>query len=421
MENHNTDNPGIRSSATEDPDFNDTADNAPGRYTDIKITQLDINKVREKTFNKELSGLVSRIITNESTGKTGTTEKETPMDDVPKPEDDPGITGDILLKKFHELFYKAVNLAGQGGITTAFNPFDLYKESSSDDLLNMIHNEMPGLSLPEYSILTYNPSKKCYTSYTNHIDDLDENNIAIDTTEDLYRKITENPDGIFLSYQTIDSDIFLKKRFIPKNYKDSTLNYYFLYFNDLFKNYYTTLEPDNKQEFADNLLPILMVRLSDDADTLNSKNLSHKIKNKMAVYLLLLLRKIQIETLKSQPRAYTGIFEFIETAYRKYDKHKDCLCMIIKYKYYVNLESFFILNYLHKKLKTELSGLASVSIIEKDKLILFTRKAHAKTLDKILNDFKKNYDNLFRMDIITDESIKNNLSLLNNIKNRVLD
>ncbi len=361
---------------------------------------LDISKVRERTFNKELGDLVDRIKSNEPV-KDGSPASAAAVEEI---------TEDDLLQMFHQLFYKSVNITGLNHIDTNFNPFDLYKELSSDDLVSLIYNEMSGLSFNEYSILTFAPEKNCYSCYINHITDINENNLIIDPSEALYKNIIDNKYGNILDRQSIERDIYYKKRFSGEN------SLFFMSIGGFFRDYYSNADLININDFSDAFFPILVIRVRENMGENRKKSIYRLIKDKFTLYFFLLYRKITLERQNTNPVNLQSIYEFLDYTYQRYDKYKECVCSVIKCKKYVNIESLFIIRYLHSKLKKKLDGAAEVIRIEKDKLIVFTLKSKRKMMDDILDDLNKIYSDLFRIETFTDDGIRPIGSILQNIK-----
>jgi hypothetical protein len=367
---------------------------------DTENTGPEISRVRERTFNKELSDLVSRIKSNEP-GKD-----EIPASVPPKKE----ITEDDLLQMYHQLFYKAVNISGIEKIDTSFNPFILYKELSSDDLLTLIYNEMTALSFNEYAILAYNPEKNYYSCYTNNIPGLDERNIVIDPSENLYANIINNKHGNILDRQSIERDIYYKKRFSAKN------SLLFISFGNLFIDYYSNADLRNVNDFSDAFFPILLIRMEENPGENRKKTIYREIESKLIVYFFLLYRKLTIDKQSICSAGLQSIYGFLDYIFQKYNKQKDCICAVIKSKKYINAESLLILKFMYGKLKNKLSGSAEILRIEKDKLLIFTRKQDRKRMDDILDEFNKTYSDLFRVDTFSDDGIKTAGSTSRNIK-----
>lgn len=383
--------------------FNNPEDDSPiaedtlnkNSITDKNI-DLDVNVLREKTFNKELSDLVSRIQDNE-------TKKDTLLDINQT-------TDNELLRMFHQLYYKSINLTDIHTINTDLNPFDLFKEASTDDLFNLIYYEMNKIGFNQFSILAYNFEQKCYTAYCNYINNLNENNIVLTTSENLYVRIINKKDGLIINIHEINNNLYLKKRFSQG--KDLL----FISLINFFKDFYSDADLDNVNDFSDHLLPILIIQLTDGIKENQIKSIYNIIKNKLTVYFFLLHKKIQIDLQNSNYNNLQGIYNFLDFTYQNYNKNKDCVCMIVKCKKYLNIEVLFILKYLQNKLINKLPDNTTTSRIEKDRLIIFTQKAKRKVLDEILEDFNKLFNYTFQIEIFITEETSNNIFFLQNIK-----
>lgn len=361
-----------------------------------KNMDLDINVLRERTFNKELSDLVSRIQENESKIDTLFDINQT--------------TDDELLRMFHQLYYKSINLTDTHTINSDLNPFDLFKEASTDDLFNLIYYEMNKIGFNQFAILAYNFEQKCYTAHCNYINNLNENNIVLTTSENLYIRVINKKDGLIININEINNNLYFKKRFSQG--KDLL----FISLISFFKDFYSDADLDNVNDFSDHLLPILIIQLTESIKENQIKPIYDLIKNKLTVYFFLLHKKIQIDLQNSNFNNLQGIYNFLDFTYQNYNKNKDCVCMIVKCKKYLNIEILFILKYLQNKLTNKLPDNTTTSRIEKDRLLIFTQKTKRKVLDEILEDFNKLFNYMFQIEIFITEETSNNFFFLQNIK-----
>jgi hypothetical protein len=362
---------------------------------------LDVIQARDRTFNKELSDLVTRIRSNE------------PQEKI-EPKARKEITEDELLRMYHKLYYKAVNLEGLDKINSDLNPFELYRESSSDDLITLINTEMINLELPGFAILAYDVDKKCYINYTNHIIGVDENNLIINSLDGLYANIIESNNGIVLDQQSIERNFFLKKRF---GFKKSV---FFISFGTFFKDFYKDANLDKKLDFSDHLSPILLIQLKEIINENQKISFYNKIKNKLTVYFFLLYKKILLENQNLNLANQHSLFNFIDYTYRKYSRHDDYICCIIKLRGYINSEYLYALKYLQVKLEKKLTEKATISRIEKDKLIIFMQKSRKKILEDIIDDFNKVHCNIFNVKMLINDENAKSIFLLKNIKEEIL-
>lgn len=356
---------------------------------------------RDRTFNKELSDLVSRIRANEPQEKSGSKARK-------------AVTEEELLRMFHMLYYKAMNLDNRDKINIDLNPFELYRESTSDDLIICINNEMKDLELPEFAVLAYDILKKCYISYANYIVDYNGNNMIIDSLESLYAKILESGNGIVVDQHSIERDSYLNKRF---GFKKSA---YFISFGSFFKDFFKDSNLDKKMDFSDHLTPILLIQLKENLTEHQKKSFYNKIKNKLTIYFFLLYKKIILENHNLNLANQQSLFNFIDYIYRKYSRYEDYLFCIMKLRNYTNSEFLFALKYLESKFEKKLTEETTVSRIEKDKIIIFTLKSRKKILDDIIDDFNKVHGNILNVKMfMNDENIKS-INLLKNIKEEIL-
>ena len=114
---------------------------------------FSIDKVRERTFNKELSDLVRRVRKPEKAYEKKTVPTEAGfIEEIVEvsPEEAE------LLNRFHELFYKAINLKNIDKINTDFNHFEISIKSLQDDLEKFIFEKMGDLSFNDYAVLGFN-------------------------------------------------------------------------------------------------------------------------------------------------------------------------------------------------------------------------------------------------------------------------
>lgn len=359
---------------------------------------LDINKIRDRTFNKELSDLVDKIKSNEET------DKEVREDDSSQENAEESVSEEKLLLLMHKLFYKAVNLAEIETINTEFNPFTLYKESSLDDLDIIIRNEMQHASLPEYAVLNYNIKKKCYTCHVNHIKGLSDDNIILETTEKLFLDIIENNNVYILDNLSIERDIYLRKRFTPDTDQERS-NFLFIPFTNLFRVFLKNNESEDILDLNNKLLPLIMIRLDYNMKDHLKNEIFDIIKSKMTIYFFLLYKKSLMDIQKNQTVNIENVIAFIDFEFKKYHSSKDDICTVIKFKNYLNMEFLYIFEYLYIKLKQKIGNPGSVSRIEKDRIIIFAHSSKRKTLEKVLEDFNRIYGNIFHFRFFSGEEL----------------
>ena len=332
----------------------------------------ELQKVRDKTFTPELRELVDRISRHE------------------KHEDEKSRSGSReadLLRDFHHLFYKSINLAAANRINPLIGRFPAIDEDNSgDSLVRRLNSSGLGESL----ILTFDFDKKCYVSTLGNMDGLDGEAIFIDTSERLYRKILESPYGFFLTAEEIVDDPYLKKRFFPSIEGEHTV-LYFLSVKRLLASPAVDLGLD-EYDFAKkiDLLPVLMIRFSHGPKG-GERGIFRVVNNEflnVARY-----ENARFRSLKKRDSLADLLFG-LEYCYRYYEQRSGSLVYCI-YSPDFNRDisiHFFITRYLCEKLRRELPGGTLVSQVSKDRILLFSPGDCNDQITAILGEFRKIID-----------------------------
>jgi hypothetical protein len=348
---------------------------------------IGLERVREKTFNKELSDLVEKIRSHELSEEQ---EEEEDLPDITASE----IREDDLLRKYHNLFYHAINLIGINNINASFNQFDLSLNSIKDELEKYIDDEMRALSFPCYSVLYYNLEKKCYVPCINHINELDENNIIIDPNEEFCKNIYEHSSGIIIGSRTVNNNIYLKKRFSLSGQAGARFSYYFISLRNLTSDFYSGIERSAGKNLPDrSLFPILMILLNEEETA--PESIFYKIRDRLAVHFIFLARKLIMKTHNTKAGNHSDLFNTMGHNFKLFQGDSEGGCFIIKCSSHLTKETLFVLKYLHIKLKESLSKRSIISRIEKDKFVILINKPEVRILNRVVMDFNKFYNNIF--------------------------
>lgn len=388
-----------------DYEFNGASECTNNDY--IEDTDIEIQKIKEKTFNKELSGLVDKIKYNES--RINTCEKGE------------NISEDELLVLFHNLFYKSVNLNGMNKTNTNFNPYlnSSIQYNNVEDIEKNIQLKMNNLSFPDYAILSYNLEKKCYYPIYWHISNLDKSNIIIDISEELYTKILKRRYGVILDHKLIDDNFFLKKRFSQMSQgntffeNNGKYRLYFLSFRNLLSNLISDMNllgPDNIIDIYP--YKILMIQIKDELGGNSVELIHHKIADILSIHFLL-LEKRNFFNIDAKSHDLNTIFNIIEYFIKMFSKNRNGMAFIIRCKNYFIKENLFTFRYLFIKFSHLLSSRSIIAQITKDKIIILTPKSENLKIQKIINELNNLYGNILIPNILKNLDNKNPLGLLN--------
>ena len=363
--------------------------------------EFNINIIRQRTFNKELRELLAKIRSNESQRN----DKAINMDEISEEE---------LIKRFHILFYRSVNLIGLSDINSNLNPYLLPNYFFKDNLEQNILYEMQNLSLPEYAILSYNLEKKCYIPVYCYIDDIIEDNIAIDICEELYTQILDSKYGIILNYQSINNNIFLKKRFSSNCQNDSQYLLYFVSFKNIFSNLLSEMNLIGIENIRNiHLSQILMIRIKDGMGENIVESIYNKIIDKLIIHFLLLEKRVFGQILKVDYENIYSLFNILEFFIRIFSKFYDGVGYIIKCKNYFKKENLFIFQYLLLKFKNTLSAKSIISQLANDKFLILTKESEGEIVEQIVKEFNNYNNNILRIKAFNSIANNNHNSLLN--------
>lgn len=361
----------------------------------IESIELDLDRVREKTFNKELGFLVDKVISHESPDEGEEMEEEI-LDFEP-----PTIKESDLLQRFHNLFYRAINLMGLNYVNAGFNQFELSLDTVRDNLEDAVHDEMRAMNFDSYSVLFYDIDKGCFTPCINNIYNLKDENIIIDKNEDLYNSIDESSTGIMLGSRTIKNNIYLRKRFKTDEYKFS---YYFLSLKNAAQKFFNETESGAARDIpGKSLFPVLIIQLYDHENQ-SAAAVFNKLRDRLSIHFIFLARKLIKKTQSRKTGSLKDFVDSVEYNLQLFRKDEDSCCYIIRCVNQLSKEILFIIKYLHTKLKQILSGSSVILRTEKDRFIIFLNRPEEKKLKKIIDDFNSIHNEVFvleKFDIVS--------------------
>ena len=378
----------------------------------------NINKVRGRTFNKDLKNLIEKIGINESFIEEKEEKEEIEeIEEIEEGTDE--FSENELLKKIHTLFYKSINLTELNETNTHINPYlfelDSFSRDNSLDSPHVlsIHKDMCDLSYSNYAILSYNLEKKCFLPLVCNIEDLDKNNIVIDPFEELYSDIILNEHGVILDNHTIKSNIYLKKRFISEGGSNYVL--YFVSLKNIIHNFFKEMKSEIDGTILNlHFFSILMIKIKINQGIDSAESVYKKITERLILPLLVMEKNILQNIKETDCKNLTKIFDLIEYYYHLFSSFNDSICLIIKCKSKINNENLFILKYLYSKLIKSLSFMTCISQIERDKIMIFTQKNKGGIIDQIISEFNLYCDNMFYTESLETDKINNFNSLLIN-------
>ena len=341
--------------------------------------------IREKTFNKELKDLVAKVTSHDE-------------------HDDGDVRSDFMtdesaIRRLHSLFYRAIGLRDLEGVNPALEPPALLPERPAELSVELIHDEMKSLSMPNFAILTYHLEKRCYVPTINNIGDLDVSNMFLDIDDELYVRILAVESGIFLTSEEINGDFFLKKRFPSLN--GSTDEKYYL---NSFRNLYAALlsrfkDPQAAADTGLLLSPILLIRLAAEFPQSGPDEISEKITRKLSHHLFSFahqeFNKLQIFDHGRQGRLF-GILEFLFNSYSIAEKRR---CCVVRSTAYLGRPHIYLVSYAFSKIQDIISSPSCAFRIDKDRMVIFANQDEGILIDELVSGLNGLYDNAFSLSV----------------------
>ncbi len=358
-------------------------------------TEEELQKIRDKTFTRELRDLVDKV---------------TDQEDMEITPDEERITENNLLHLYHSLFYKAVSLIGMENSNSSFNPLDYPQDTLYDSLLTSIEEGMADMQMEDFAVLSYDFEKRCYSPWINQIKDLDGSNLMIDLSEALFKKIFNGAWGVLLTYEEIKESLFLYKRF-PLSEREKV---YFFALRNLWSKF-SSLYPEIMSHPGE-LSTIVMIKTN--SPFLNTEEEIHnRIVDHLMVHYLLFDRiisgnlTISADNLK---RAYS----LIEYYYNLYRCREGGQIFLLRCVYRGSISAYYLFRLLQAKIRGLLYKETVASYIKLDMIIVFTNRDEGERLSEIIEEMNRLHDNLIQKEIleIDDRSSFNHLLLESLIK-----
>ncbi len=361
-------------------DLNNEKNSEDGDRED-HIESDELKKIRDRAFDDEFKGLVDRITQHEEE------EGEAALDRIPPEE-----RGDVLLRKFHELFYKSGNLMGLSHINYNFSPF-IFQESLPGSLIHNITNRFNKISLGRFAILHFDVEKSCFRPVINYISDIEEGQIVVNMYEELHQSILRSDYGIILEQGQIDDDIYLKKRF---SFKEEYLKDNLFYFLSLKKFFSEFIDELNLGEFGGfqsiPLFPILIIQLKVDTEEVGTEEIYRTIKNSLIIQLILYCIELYRKISESELDSFEKLIDMLEFYLLAFSKIRRSTLIVIRLKRFDEIYMIFIVKYLLSKLNKLLTSRSVLSHLFSDRILILAERSEVEVIMQILKEFNEQFN-----------------------------
>ncbi|HRS63473.1 MAG TPA: hypothetical protein P5554_09815 [Spirochaetota bacterium] len=247
-----------------------------------------VNILRERTFNQELSVLLNKIYSNEK-GIALSKDKE----DVSVVMEESPLERERLLKKCEELIYR-VKYDDYGDFISV-DPFDFKIDAERGNDVAQFYNSyiikaMRSIGFEHFAILNYALIDNAFMVSLNSADELLESSLFFSINDPEIKKLNHNKKGIFIDKTCIEEDLFLKKKLLDVFAKCDYKGIYIVRLSDLFTS--EELADINFSLWDDFFSPLLVIFLKSDAE-LTPVDCYNKLTSTLNIPFLLYLMQSQ--------------------------------------------------------------------------------------------------------------------------------
>ncbi len=347
-----------------------------------------VNILRQRTFNDELRSLVVKIREH----KYDEDDNELP-ETVSKPE--PADDASQLLKSLHGLFYRVKNINCLPHINTSMNPITLIKSKITDNasLSSFVGEELSKISIPYFSVLTYNIYKRGFFPEITNITHESAQNIIISPRSEFYSRIRNKKNGLLMTSSEIQSDLFSCKIFNPviKSLNDSSV--YFILASSLVRE----ISDGSRDYYTDDLSPVLMF-VCEKTETQTSAELKQEIIKKISLPLLSMLSPVNLDFKPNECTSMLQLTLKLDHYLQIYSKKADGFGIVIKSSDYYDKKILIVFKYLYTKLIKIVSNDSFIIRIQKNIIIVFTHENYINDIKAVIDEYNELFKNSFSMD-----------------------
>ncbi len=341
-----------------------------------KAVPEEVNFLREKTFTRELSTLVSRIFNNES-GKPAATENEEVLKISEK---------NRTLLEYENLIYSIKHGKDPGGIYSQYNPFnlDIDVHDDIDDTCDYISAGMEQCGFNEYGIFKYILKESAFRYHMG--------NFSESLTGDCFFGISDPvfkggfpEEGILLTGETITSDPFLAKKFPPQSHNGSRENSYYInrisnYCRNLFS---STADPElTRLEIFTSPLLAAAIPGGKYAD---ASDIHSIIRKNLSIPFSVYLAHNRLTPLMNDFN-YDESILLIEI-FQKLSQKSALKWCIIKGEEFRSIENFFMLKYLLSKIRQQAGKNTLIMRVASNNIVMALEDKDVDNVKKSVDEF----------------------------------
>jgi hypothetical protein len=353
-------------------------------------TRIQLNLLRERTFNPELRRLVDRIRINEPS--PGHQDSVSGIDELSEDE---------LQLNLYRLYYKARNISDNNEINISFDPFKMIDETPSNDIKEILAahltSMMRHLSLSPFALLSYDITAKGYIPSVHDFDGDVAGNIVISLKDGLFQKILSARDGILVYADELRDDHYLNKIF---NTRDGSVNgpIYFIMINQIINEVVRELSESEAGPFS-SFLPsaLLMILLQENTRKAEPGDIARIARERLSLPLFMLNDNHSRVYSLERYDDLSYIFSVLDYFFNLFLLKKDRVGVSLHVKSSAGASMPFMMKYIISKLNNKLYSDSVIINVLKERLIILTESSHMEIINQIFEEYVKLFKDSFVM------------------------
>jgi len=343
---------------------------------EAKAVPEEINFLREKTFTRELSTLVSRIFNNES-GKPAAIENEEVLKISEK---------NRTLLEYEKLIYSIKHSKDLGEIYSQYNPFnlDIDVHDDIDDMGDYISAGMGQSGFKEYGIFKYVLKESAFRFHMGKFSETMMGNCFFGISDPVFKGGFPE-EGILLTGETIAADPFLSKKFLSQSHNGGEDHSYYInrisnYCKDLFSS--TTAPELTRLEVFTSPLIAAPVPDGKDADVSDIHSI---ISKNLSIPFSVYLAHNRLTPLMNDFN-YDESILLIEIFLKLSQKSALKWC-VIKGDEFSSIENFFMLKYLLSKIRHKAGKNTLIMRVASNNIVMALEEKDMENVKNSVNEF----------------------------------
>lgn len=372
-------------------------------------TRIQLNLLRERTFNPELRQLVDRVRDNEPAPGT--------FDDEPERID--AVSEDELRLRLYRLYYRARILHDNREMNVAFNPFEAMDSSSPvsihDSLSVYIMDRMMQMSLSPFALLSYSIIEKGYIPSVHNLERYQVENIVIGLRDRLFRNILESDEGVIIEADELRDDPFMEKIFSLHEGEDLRA-LYFVMLSCLSSGIAREFQDQNSDTITP-FLPsaILMIELPLQTEPHNRGSIFSMLRKRLALPFFLLNDHQSLVFMTEGYEDMDYSYHVMDYLFTVFLLTRDSIGISIKLKSKYETSRTFLMKYILSQLSYKLHADSVLLHMIKGHLIILTREGFVDLIKSLIDEYNRLFNDQFSVVEFKPSEFKDSLEVINRI------